>query len=162
MKLTMVRLPRWQLPLRSSFAPTMRRNQLSGSASSWLSLPRQESSHKSSGTPILLASLPKQVLWDILDTVDVCNESDPPFDLLKDVLLGQFGKSKSNPILNCFGSPWKCRASSPAFSWENSSSIPSWCQSRHRSVSLHFFNLTTAFHARGSRCWKPQDSRGDG
>jgi hypothetical protein len=41
-----------------------------------------------------LASLPKQVLWDILDIVDVCNESDQPFDLLKDVLLGQFGKSK--------------------------------------------------------------------
>jgi hypothetical protein len=37
-----------------------------------------------------LASLPKQVLWDIFDTVDVCNESDQPFDLLKDVLLGQF------------------------------------------------------------------------
>jgi hypothetical protein len=23
-------------------------------------------------------------------------------------------------ILTCFGSPWKCRTSSPAFSWENS------------------------------------------
>jgi hypothetical protein len=30
-----------------------------------------------------LASLPKKVLRDILDTVDVCNESDQPFDLLK-------------------------------------------------------------------------------
>jgi hypothetical protein len=28
-----------------------------------------------------LASLPKQVLRDILDTVDVCNKSDQPFDL---------------------------------------------------------------------------------
>jgi hypothetical protein len=41
-----------------------------------------------------LASLPKQILWDILDTVDVCNESDQLFDLLKIFLLGQFGKSK--------------------------------------------------------------------
>jgi hypothetical protein len=41
-----------------------------------------------------LASLPKQVLQDILDTVDVCNESDQLFDLLKEVLLGHFGKSK--------------------------------------------------------------------
>ncbi len=41
-----------------------------------------------------LASLLKQVLRDILDTFDVCNESDQPFDLLKEVLLGQFGKSK--------------------------------------------------------------------
>jgi hypothetical protein len=41
-----------------------------------------------------LASLPKQVLQEILDTVDVCNKLDQPFDLLKEVLLGQFGKSK--------------------------------------------------------------------
>jgi hypothetical protein len=41
-----------------------------------------------------LPSLPKQVLWDILETLDVCNNLDHPFDLLKTVLLGQFGKSK--------------------------------------------------------------------
>jgi hypothetical protein len=41
-----------------------------------------------------LASLPKQVLRDILDTLDVCNDSDEPFDFLKNTLLGQFGKSK--------------------------------------------------------------------
>ncbi len=41
-----------------------------------------------------LASLPKQVLRDILDTIDVCNGSDEPFDFLKNTLLGQFGKSK--------------------------------------------------------------------
>jgi hypothetical protein len=41
-----------------------------------------------------LPSLPKQVLWDILDSLDVCNDSDHPFDLLKEVLLRQYGKSK--------------------------------------------------------------------
>ncbi len=41
-----------------------------------------------------LASLPMQVLWDILDTVYVCIESDQSFDLLKEVLLGQLIKSK--------------------------------------------------------------------
>ncbi len=41
-----------------------------------------------------LASLPKQVLRDILDTIDVCNDSDEPFYFLKNTLLGQFGKSK--------------------------------------------------------------------
>jgi hypothetical protein len=41
-----------------------------------------------------LASLPKQVLWDILDTLDVCSNSDKPFDFLKNTLLEQFGKSK--------------------------------------------------------------------
>jgi hypothetical protein len=44
--------------------------------------------------PILLPACPKQVLWDILDTLDVCNNSDEPFDFLKNTLLGQFGKSK--------------------------------------------------------------------
>ncbi len=37
-----------------------------------------------------LASLPKQVLRDILDTLDVCNDSAEPFDFLKNTLLGQF------------------------------------------------------------------------
>jgi hypothetical protein len=41
-----------------------------------------------------LASLPKQVFGNILDTVDVCNESDQPFDLLKEVLLRQFGENQ--------------------------------------------------------------------
>ncbi len=41
-----------------------------------------------------LANLPKQVLRDILDTIDACNDSDEPFDFLKNTLLGQFSKSK--------------------------------------------------------------------
>jgi hypothetical protein len=41
-----------------------------------------------------LASLPKQVLQDILDTLDVFNDSDEPFEHLKNTLLGQLGKSK--------------------------------------------------------------------
>ncbi len=41
-----------------------------------------------------LASLPKQVLRDNLDTLDVCNDSDVPFDFLKNTFFGQFGKSK--------------------------------------------------------------------
>ncbi len=53
-----------------------------------------------------LASLPKQVLQDILDTVNVYNESDQPFH-----------------ILNCSDSPWRCRASCLASSWGSSSSI---------------------------------------
>jgi hypothetical protein len=43
---------------------------------------------------IALASLPKQVLWDILDTLDVCNNSAELLDFLKITLLGQFGKSQ--------------------------------------------------------------------
>jgi hypothetical protein len=41
-----------------------------------------------------LASLPKQVLRDILDTLDVCNDFAELFDFLKNTLLGQFGKNK--------------------------------------------------------------------
>ncbi len=41
-----------------------------------------------------LANLSKQVLRDILDVVDACNELDQTFDDLKIVLLWQFGKSK--------------------------------------------------------------------
>jgi hypothetical protein len=38
--------------------------------------------------------MPKQVLRVNLNKVDVCNNSDQPFDHLKEVLLGQFGQSK--------------------------------------------------------------------
>jgi hypothetical protein len=41
-----------------------------------------------------LPSLPNQVLQDILETLNVCNDSAKPFDFLKNTLLGQFGKSK--------------------------------------------------------------------
>jgi hypothetical protein len=33
-----------------------------------------------------LANLPKQVLRDILDTIDVCNDSNESFDFLKNTL----------------------------------------------------------------------------
>jgi hypothetical protein len=49
-----------------------------------------------------LSSLPKQVLQDILDTLDFCSNSDEPFDFLKNTLLGQFGKSKWQ---SCFELP---------------------------------------------------------
>ncbi len=48
----------------------------------------------------VLASLPKQVLLDILDTVDVCNDSNQPFHLLTDVYLGSSTKASGNLILN--------------------------------------------------------------
>ncbi len=51
----------------------------------------QESNHKYAN---VLAGLPKQVLRDILDTLDVCNDSAEPFDFFKHTLHGQFGKSK--------------------------------------------------------------------
>jgi hypothetical protein len=58
------------------------------------------SNRKSSSTPILWP-----VLWNIGDTADVCNESDQPFDLLKEILLGQFGKSKWQSYLELLRLP---------------------------------------------------------
>jgi hypothetical protein len=76
------------------FVLTMRRKHTFGSASSRPSLQRQESNHKNTKYANALASLPKQVLRDILDTLDVCNDSAELFDFLKNTLLGQYGKSK--------------------------------------------------------------------
>jgi hypothetical protein len=72
-----------------------------------------------------LASLPKQVLRDILDTLDVCNNSAEPFDFLINTLLDQFGKSKWQSYLNYFPSPWKCRASNPVSNGEAQTASPS-------------------------------------
>jgi hypothetical protein len=95
-----------------------------------------------------LASLPKQVHWDILDTGDV---------------LGSSAKASGNLSLNCLGNPWKCKASSPVFSWENSNSI-SPMESVRTPIfffPFHVLDPTTPFHAGGGSCRKPQDSCGD-
>jgi hypothetical protein len=52
-----------------------------------------------------LASLPKQVLRDILDTLDTCNGSEEPFDQLKTLCLGSLERASGSPILNCYASP---------------------------------------------------------
>jgi hypothetical protein len=38
----------------------------------------------------------------------------------------------ASPILNCSDSPCRCRASSPASSWETQAASSSWCQSRQQ------------------------------
>jgi hypothetical protein len=81
-----------------------------------------------------LASIPKQVLRDILYTLDVCNDSDEPFNFLKNTLLDSLERANGNPTLNCFVFPWKCRTSSPVFSWESSNNI-----------SLQEYHLTMTF-----------------
>jgi hypothetical protein len=50
--------------------------------------------------------------------------------------LDSLARASGNHILNCSASPWKCRASSPAFSWGSSNSI-----------SLQEFPLTDLFLA---------------
>jgi hypothetical protein len=60
-----------------------------------------------------LAHLPKQVLRDKLDTLDVCNDSDEPFDRLKDTLLGQFGKSKWQPYFELLRLPMEMQGLKP-------------------------------------------------
>jgi hypothetical protein len=72
----------------------MRRNLTSGSASSRAQFAAAGIRSQKLKYANALASLHKQVLRDILDTLDVCNDSDEPFDCLKDAFLCQFGKSK--------------------------------------------------------------------
>jgi hypothetical protein len=61
-----------------------------------------------------LASLPKQVLRDILDSVDMCNDSDEPFDHLKNTLLGQFGKSKWQSCFELLRLPMEMQGLKPS------------------------------------------------
>jgi hypothetical protein len=61
-----------------------------------------------------LASLPKQVLQDILDTIDVCNCSDERFDFLKNTLLGQFGKSKWQSYFELLRLPMEMQGLKPS------------------------------------------------
>jgi hypothetical protein len=61
-----------------------------------------------------LASLPKQVLRDILGTTDVCNNSDEPFDFLKNTLLGQFEKSKWQTYFELLRLPMEMQGLKPS------------------------------------------------
>jgi hypothetical protein len=64
--------------------------------------------------PNALASLPKQVLWDIFDTLDVCIDSDDPFDHLKNTLLGQFRKSKWQSYFELLRLPMEMQGLKPS------------------------------------------------
>ncbi len=61
-----------------------------------------------------LASLPKQVLRDILNTLDICNDSDEPFNFLKNTLLGQFGKSKWQSYFELLHLPMEIQGLKPS------------------------------------------------
>jgi hypothetical protein len=106
-----------------------------------------------------LASLPKQVLWDILDTVDVCNDSDQPFDHLKEVLLRQFGKSKWQSYFDLLCLPMEMQGSSLALSWGNSYSISLQASVWTQISFWQFFYTPTVFHEGGGQRRKPQDGR---
>jgi hypothetical protein len=72
-----------------------------------------------------LASLPKQVLQDILDTgVDVCNDSDQPFDHLKEVLLEQFGKSEWQSYFDLLLLPMEIQGLKPSILMEKLKYLP--------------------------------------
>jgi hypothetical protein len=60
------------------------------------------------------ASLPKQVLRDILDTLDACNDSDEPFDFLKNTYLGQLGKSKWQSYFELLHLPMEMQGLKPS------------------------------------------------
>ncbi len=94
-----------------------------------------------------LASLPKQVLWDILDKVDVCNDSDQPFDHMKDVLLGQFGKSKWESYFDLLHLPMEMQGLKPSIL------MGKLKQHLPRRQSRHVFDKPTAFHEGDSQRW---------
>ncbi len=76
-----------------------------------------------------LSSLPKQVLRDILDIVNVCKESEQPFDLSKEVLLGQFGKSKWQSYFVLLRLPMEMQGLKPSvLMGKLEATSSSWCQ----------------------------------
>jgi hypothetical protein len=64
--------------------------------------------------PTRLPSLPKQVLRDILDTLDVCSDSAEPFYFLNDTLLGQFGKRKWQSYFELLRLPMEMQGLKPS------------------------------------------------
>jgi hypothetical protein len=90
-----------------------------------------------------LPSLLKKVLRDILDTLDVCNDSDHPFDLLKTVLLGQFGKNMWQSYFELLQLPMDMQGLKPSILMGKlKQHLPaSWSFSRHRSFPWPCFSF---------------------
>jgi hypothetical protein len=65
-----------------------------------------------------LASLPKQVLRDILDSLHVCCESDKPYDFLTNTLFGQFEKSKWQSYFELLRLPMEMQGLKPSILME--------------------------------------------
>ncbi len=91
-----------------------------------------------------LASLPKQVLRDILDTLDVCNDSAEPFDFLKNTLLGEFGKSKWQSYFELLHLPMEMQGLKPSVLMEKLTNNIS-LQEYHLTVTLFFQCFRSAF-----------------
>ncbi len=138
----------------------MRRNCIFGSASLRPSLQWQGSNHKN----IIchsLASLPKQVLRDILDNFDVCNDSDELFDFLKNtwtvwkeqmaVLFWIASPSHGNagPQAQCSHGKAQTISPSRSITWQ-------W------PFLGNVFDSSSAIHERDSRSWRPWNGRSHG
>ncbi len=109
-----------------------------------------------------LASLPKQVLRNILDTLDVCSDSDEPFDFLKNTLLGQFGKSKWQSYFELLHLPMEMQGLKPSVLMGKVKQNLSRSITRQRSFSCNVFDAPSAIHERDSRSWPPWNGRSHG
>jgi hypothetical protein len=93
-----------------------------------------------------LASLPKQVLQDILNMLDVCNNSDEPFEHLKNTVLGKSGKSKWQSYFELLHLPMEMpQAQRPHGEAKTTSSTR--CSSGQRSFLGHVSCSPSPFHA---------------
>jgi hypothetical protein len=106
------------------------------------------------------ANLSKQILQDIVDMVDACNQSDQPFDELKTVLLGQFSKSKWQSYFELLCLPLEMQGLKPSILMSKlKQSLPPDVGPNNDMCVSH---LTAALHARGGLFREPQDSRSNG
>jgi hypothetical protein len=107
------------------------------------------------------ASLPKQVLQNILDTIAVCNDLDLPFDQLKKVLLGTIWKEQVPVLLRLALSPHgNAIPQSQHSHGETQTASPSRSQTRHGPFLGNVSDTPTAFHEGGGQHRQPQDSHG--
>jgi hypothetical protein len=112
------------------------------------------------------ASLPKQVLQDILDTLDFCSNSDEPFDFLKNTLLGQFGKGKWQSCFELPCLPMEMQGLKPSVLMgklkQHLSPRVSPDNDHFRSFSCNVFDPSSAINERDSRSWRPWNGRSHG
>jgi hypothetical protein len=95
-----------------------------------------------------LASLPKQVLRDILDTLDVCKNSAEPFDFLKKIFLGQFEKSKWQSYFELLRLPMEMQGLKPSV-------LMAKLKQHLPPFSCNVFDSSSTIHKRDIKSWRP-------
>ncbi len=126
----------------------MRSNRIFVSASSRPNLLRQGSNHKNLNMPMPLPACPSKSFGTFLTPSMPATTQMSGLIFWKTLCLDSLERANGSLTLNCFAFAWKCRASSPVFSWEAQTTSPSGSITWQWPFPCNVFDSSSAIHVR--------------